>query len=188
MPRRGSRVRISSRAFYFSTMHYRIIGLSPSGKAQDFDSCMRWFESSYPSQKKASRKTCFFLSNPKDWYGITRRVYGIRRKATAWHTPCSLAVSTAARCALFRQRRNARGAICARSLTSKLADLLRLIITRRRVFLLRIDAIHHFVSIPFARSSRFHAATSCGFHTRLRRDWDAEDAHQTHEQIQAATP
>ena len=36
-------------------------------------------------KKKASQKTCFFLSNPKDWYGITRRVYGIRRKATAWH-------------------------------------------------------------------------------------------------------
>ena len=25
-------------------------GLSPSGKAQDFDSCIRWFESSQPSQ------------------------------------------------------------------------------------------------------------------------------------------
>ena len=37
------------------------------------------------AKKKASRETCFFLSNPKDWYGITRRVYGIRRKATAWH-------------------------------------------------------------------------------------------------------
>ena len=37
------------------------------------------------AKKKASRKTCFFLSNPKDWYGITRRVYGIRRKATVWH-------------------------------------------------------------------------------------------------------
>lgn len=24
-------------------------GVSPSGKAQDFDSCIRWFESSYPS-------------------------------------------------------------------------------------------------------------------------------------------
>ena len=36
--------------------------------------------------------------------------------------------------------------------------------------LLRIDAIHHFVMIPFAPSSRFHTATSCGFHTRLRRD------------------
>ena len=34
---------------------YRILsdafGLSPSGKAQDFDSCIRWFESSQPSQK-----------------------------------------------------------------------------------------------------------------------------------------
>ena len=25
------------------------IGVSPSGKAQDFDSCIRWFKSSYPS-------------------------------------------------------------------------------------------------------------------------------------------
>lgn len=24
------------------------IGMSPSGKAQDFDSCIRWFESSHP--------------------------------------------------------------------------------------------------------------------------------------------
>ena len=37
------------------------------------------------AKKKASQKTCFFLFNPKDWYEITRRVYGIRRKATAWH-------------------------------------------------------------------------------------------------------
>ena len=26
-----------------------IVGMSPSGKAQDFDSCIRWFESSHPS-------------------------------------------------------------------------------------------------------------------------------------------
>ena len=25
------------------------VGSSPSGKAQDFDSCIRWFESSWPS-------------------------------------------------------------------------------------------------------------------------------------------
>ena len=25
------------------------VGLSPSGKAQDFDSCIRWFESNWPS-------------------------------------------------------------------------------------------------------------------------------------------
>ena len=36
--------------------------------------------------------------------------------------------------------------------------------------LLRIDVIHHFVMIPFAPSSRFHTATSCGFHTCFRRD------------------
>ena len=34
---------------------------------------------------------------------------------------------------------------------------------------LRIDSIHHFVMVPFAPSSRFHAACG-GFHTRLRRD------------------
>jgi len=28
--------------------------------------------------------------------------------------------------------------------------------------------------IPYATSSQFHAATSCGFHTRLRRDLDTE--------------
>ena len=31
-------------------------------------------------------------------------------------------------------------------------------ITRQRVSLLRIDAIHHFVMIPYAPSSRFHTA------------------------------
>ena len=39
------------------------------------------------------------------------------------------------------------------------------------VHLLRIDSIHHFVMIPFAPSSRFHTATSCGFHPRLCRDF-----------------
>ena len=28
------------------------IGVSPSGKAHDFDSCIRWFESNYPSYGK----------------------------------------------------------------------------------------------------------------------------------------
>ena len=81
--------------------------------------------------EKASRKTCFFLSNPKDWYVITRRGYGIA--VGVWHhAPTCIS--------------------------------------------LRIDAIHHFVMIPSAPSSRFHTATSCGFHTRLRRDLDAESA------------
>ena len=31
----------------------RLIGVSPSGKAQDFDSCIRWFKSIHPSHKKA---------------------------------------------------------------------------------------------------------------------------------------
>ena len=61
-------------------------------------------------------------------------------------------------------------------------------ITRQRVFVLRIDAIHHFVMIPYGTSCQFHTATSCGFHTRLRRDWDAEKTHQNRGQIRDATP
>ena len=68
------------------TVNQVVAGSSPAGGAK----------------KKASRETCFFLSNPKDWYGITRRVYGIRRKATAWHTLCSPTVCTAALRAMFR--------------------------------------------------------------------------------------
>ncbi len=33
----------------FPSLAYFNIGVSPSGKARDFDSLMRWFESSYPS-------------------------------------------------------------------------------------------------------------------------------------------
>ena len=51
------------------TVNHDVAGSSPAGG----------------TKKQAGRKTCFFLSNPKDWYGITRRVYGIRRNATAWH-------------------------------------------------------------------------------------------------------
>ena len=38
------------------------IGMSPSGKATDFDSVIRWFESSHPSQEKrqVSIETCRF--------------------------------------------------------------------------------------------------------------------------------
>ena len=60
-------------------------GFSSFGRAPPCQGGGGGFEPRTPLQKKASRKTCFFLSNPKDWYGITRRVYGIRRKATAWH-------------------------------------------------------------------------------------------------------
>ena len=37
-----------------------LFGLSPSGKAQDFDSCIRWFKSSQPS----------LVQSKKYWYGI----------------------------------------------------------------------------------------------------------------------
>ena len=56
------------------TRLFIIIGVSPSGKARDFDSLMRWFESSYPSyylpawrnwqtrwtQNPVSSRTCRF--------------------------------------------------------------------------------------------------------------------------------
>ena len=51
------------------TVNHDVVGSSPTGGAK----------------KKDRFRTVFFLSNPKDWYGITRRVHGIRRKATAWH-------------------------------------------------------------------------------------------------------
>ena len=34
-------------------------GPSPSGKAQDFDSCIRGFESRWPSDEKGSENDCF---------------------------------------------------------------------------------------------------------------------------------
>ena len=39
------------------------IGMSPSGKAQDFDSCIRWFEPSHPSQKKALAEASAFFND-----------------------------------------------------------------------------------------------------------------------------
>ena len=48
----GSEVRILFPPF--------LVGVSPSGKATDFDSVMRWFESSYPSIKP-SVKLGFFI-------------------------------------------------------------------------------------------------------------------------------
>ena len=59
------------------------------------------------SKKKASQMTCFFLFNPKDWYGITRRVHGIA--VGVWH--------------------------------------------HRRCGFLRINSIHHFVTIPYHRQA-----------------------------------
>ena len=67
-------------------------GVSPSGKAQDFDSCIRWFESNYPSHEK--RIFCL----PKDaFFNPSRRngglvcnhrgsaMYVISRTAAVWH-------------------------------------------------------------------------------------------------------
>ena len=36
-----------------------------------------------PAKKRTKRRFVLFLSNPKDWYVITRRVYGIA--ACVWH-------------------------------------------------------------------------------------------------------
>ena len=38
----------------FESLYPPYTGLSPSGKAQDFDSCRRWFESNWPSAAEAS--------------------------------------------------------------------------------------------------------------------------------------
>lgn len=43
---------------YFSIKYN--IGASSSGKTTDFDSVIRWFKSSRPSQKKALLRKCFF--------------------------------------------------------------------------------------------------------------------------------
>ena len=101
------------------------------------------------AKKKDRFRTVFFLSNPKDWYGITRRAYGIRRKATAWHAPCSPAAYAVALRAMFRQRRNARGAICARSFYKRACRLTSLDYHASACILLRIDYIQHFVLIPY---------------------------------------
>ncbi len=42
--------------------------------------------------------------------------------------------------------------------------------------ILRIDNIHGVAVITYATSSQLHAAYG-GFHTRLRRDWDAKGAN-----------
>ena len=42
--------RIVAPLFKGSIPFTRPIGVEPSGKAPDFDSAMRWFESSYPCQ------------------------------------------------------------------------------------------------------------------------------------------
>ena len=104
------------------------------------------------AKKKASRKTCFFLSNPKDWHGITARsaVHGIRRIASAWHTPACLAALRA----LFRQGRNVRGAICARLRTSTLVDSLRLITTRQCVSTFGLMPYKAYALIPYCNKLR----------------------------------
>lgn len=38
-------------------------GVSPSGKATDFDSVMRWFESSYPNFSNCHRRNALNLMN-----------------------------------------------------------------------------------------------------------------------------
>ena len=48
----------------FIALHLKIvfnIGVSPSGKAQDFDSCIRGFKSRHPSQTAPFLKGCFLF-------------------------------------------------------------------------------------------------------------------------------
>ena len=46
-----------------------LIGLSPSGKAQDFDSCIRWFKSNWPSCSSSTLKSKFKM---KEGFIITK--------------------------------------------------------------------------------------------------------------------
>ena len=71
--------------------------------------------------------SALLLSNSKDRHGITRKDAWNRRRRTAYSL-LAAAYAAALRASLLRWR-NDRGAICARSLASKLADSLRLIIT-----------------------------------------------------------
>ena len=57
--------------FYFKN-RINVNGLSPSGKAQDFDSCSRWFESSHPSHTKkggGSRPSLYFYGGAAGFEG-----------------------------------------------------------------------------------------------------------------------
>ena len=48
-------------------------GVSPSGKAQDFDSCIRWSESSYPCQQKRHPCGAFFVGLRVHGGGLQKR-------------------------------------------------------------------------------------------------------------------
>lgn len=52
----GRTLALGARCRGFESCHLDHIGVSPSGKARDFDSLIRWFESSYPRQIK--RRIC----------------------------------------------------------------------------------------------------------------------------------
>ena len=81
---RGSSVESHSRRAALAGSRLRLLALSTSHRENDTQS----FSLAHRfvcTKKKASRKTCFFLSNPKDWYVITRRGYVICRYATVWH-------------------------------------------------------------------------------------------------------
>ena len=46
--------------WYYAVRRIWYIGVSPSGKARDFDSLIRWFESNYPSQEKSTASAVLF--------------------------------------------------------------------------------------------------------------------------------
>ena len=62
--RRGSGVRIPSNApwILFPPNSIQFVGVSPSGKARDFDSLIREFKSCHPNQSKSKAQwLCFFI-------------------------------------------------------------------------------------------------------------------------------
>ena len=57
-----------------------IIGVSPSGKVQDFDSCIRWFESGYPNQSpQAGLYACIYAQMAKLADAAVSKAAAVRR-------------------------------------------------------------------------------------------------------------
>ena len=67
--------------WYNTTVHH--IGMSPSGKARDFDSRIRRSESGHPSQKKARESVLFSIQSEGLVCNHDAVVYGIA--AGVWH-------------------------------------------------------------------------------------------------------
>ena len=72
--------------YFCATILMFDIGMSPSGKAQDFDSCIRWFEPSHPSQKCICISRCIFYPICRIGMSSARRAAWNRRRRMASRT------------------------------------------------------------------------------------------------------